>query len=185
MKALKLALGAVVLTASCKVGPDYETPPPLPNDQPITDEWHTAATMGLDTNASDIQAWWTVFRDPKLEEVLRRAQLSNLDLQAAVARIVEARAFVIQRLEDGAVLLARDATQLAFDPGQLDSGFLVPLTALLAVALRATEGRAQGQGEASVLHPQIRVQQGKPEESEQAGGEADPKAAAARYARGA
>ena len=94
MKTLEVFFVAVVFASACKVGPDYEQPTPLPHEQPLPDRWHTAAMVGLDAGESDLQTWWTVFNDRKLEELLQRAQLENLNLQQAVARISEARAFV-------------------------------------------------------------------------------------------
>jgi len=94
VSASRWAVIALVLAASCKVGPDYEAPPPLPEEQPLPDQWHTAATIGLTEGESNLQTWWTNLSDPKLDDLLQRAQLTNLNLQSAVARIVEARAFV-------------------------------------------------------------------------------------------
>ena len=94
MRVVKLVFLALVVAAGCKVGPDYEKPPPLPNEQPLPDRWHTEATMGLQTRESDVHTWWRSFDDPKLEELLQRAEVSNLNLQTAVARIAEARGFV-------------------------------------------------------------------------------------------
>ncbi len=94
MRTLKFLLLVTAFGCSCKVGPDYEQPAPLPNEQPLADQWHTAAMMGLDAGQSDLQTWWKVFSDRRLEELLQRAQLENLNLQQAIARLSEARAFV-------------------------------------------------------------------------------------------
>ncbi len=94
MKRLALLVAVAAMATACKVGPDYEKPAPLPNDQPISDQWYTAATMGLASADSNIQTWWTVFNDRKLQELIERAQIENLDLRVAVARIREARAGV-------------------------------------------------------------------------------------------
>ena len=94
MKRLALLVAVAAMATACKVGPDYEKPVPLPNDQPISDQWYTAATMGLASADSNIQTWWTVFNDRKLQELIERAQIENLDLRVAVARIREARAGV-------------------------------------------------------------------------------------------
>ena len=94
MKTLKVLFVAAAFACACKVGPDYEQPAPLPHEQALPDQWHTAAVNGLDAGESDLQTWWTVFNDRKLEELLQRAQLENLNLRQAVARISEARGFV-------------------------------------------------------------------------------------------
>jgi len=94
MRPLKALLVAIALASGCKVGPDYEKPAPLPDEQALPDAWHTAATLGMGSGEADLQTWWTVFNDRKLEELLQRAQLENLNLQQAIARIAEARGFV-------------------------------------------------------------------------------------------
>jgi NodT family efflux transporter outer membrane factor (OMF) lipoprotein len=94
MKKLKLVVSVVALATACKVGPDYEKPSPLPNDQPLPDAWHNAAVLGVSSGEADLQTWWTVLGDQTLEELLQRAALENLSLRQAIARIAEARAFV-------------------------------------------------------------------------------------------
>ncbi len=94
MRTLEILLVATAFACTCKVGPDYEQPAPLPNEQPLADQWHTVAMMGLAAGESDLQTWWTVFNDRKLEELLQRAQLENLNLKKAIARLSEARSFV-------------------------------------------------------------------------------------------
>lgn len=43
----------------------------------------------------EISRWWREFNDPKLTELIARAQQQNLDVEAAIARIRQARAQVI------------------------------------------------------------------------------------------
>ena len=95
MRRFVLASLALVLAGACKVGPDYAPPPtPLPNAAPMPDRWNAEATMGLESGEARLQTWWHVFDDPTLESLVERAQLQNLDLKQAVARVREARAFV-------------------------------------------------------------------------------------------
>lgn len=72
------------LMAGCSFAPTYERPP---TDPPAA--WRTAS----DSTASlaDL-AWWTVFRDPALQALIRTALAENKDLQIAVLRITQARA---------------------------------------------------------------------------------------------
>jgi len=69
------------------VGPDYE--PPVVD---VPDVWQQASTARVAEGEAPLQTWWTVFGDPKLENLVDRAQSSNLDLQRAVWRMEEARA---------------------------------------------------------------------------------------------
>jgi multidrug efflux system outer membrane protein len=85
--------GTVVLIAAgwltgCAVGPNYQrplvktpenfrAPDPLPAPQP--------------TSLADLQ-WWDVFKDEKLQELIRAALAANYDLRDAVVRVEAARA---------------------------------------------------------------------------------------------
>jgi NodT family efflux transporter outer membrane factor (OMF) lipoprotein len=83
-----LAVGALLLTGCITVGPDYEQP-----ETEIPDAWHTAAIEGLNEGEATLQTWWQVFDDPTLNDLIGRAAEANLDLELAVWRVEEARAF--------------------------------------------------------------------------------------------
>lgn len=81
--------------ASCAVGPNFSPPaPPEPAVYAGTagapDGERPAATSSGESSAT----WWHEFRDPELDQLEERTQKGNLDLQAGVLRIVEARAQV-------------------------------------------------------------------------------------------
>jgi multidrug efflux system outer membrane protein len=78
--AVALALGG------CTVGPNYTRP-----TTPLPQRYVDAATQAGPTDA-DLAAWWGRFGDPLLDELINRALAQNLDVQAAAARIREARA---------------------------------------------------------------------------------------------
>ena len=78
-----------LLVSSCTVGPDYE-PPDLTTTVP--DRWHTAVETEMAADTTDLEMWWLSFNDPPLTDLIRRAEFGNLDLQAAVGRVAEARA---------------------------------------------------------------------------------------------
>ncbi len=79
--AVCLALGS----AGCALGPDYKRPavptPPTWREIPIAEAQSLANT-----------AWWELFDDPPLQELVRIALVENKDLKIAVERIEEARA---------------------------------------------------------------------------------------------
>jgi len=80
-------LAAALLTlASCTVGPDYERPAlEMPEGyKSATPE--EAKAPGLDPG------WWKLFGDPLLTELEEAAIRANQDLQAAIARVDQARA---------------------------------------------------------------------------------------------
>jgi len=79
---------ALLLTAGCAVGPDYEAPEP-----DLPDAWENAAAADVVGETPVILDWWSAFNDPLLDDLIRRAGEGNLDLAAAVGRIAEARAY--------------------------------------------------------------------------------------------
>jgi multidrug efflux system outer membrane protein len=83
MKPAALLL-VILLLAGCMVGPDYRRP-----DVVMPAEWRTGP--GGASSLTDL-AWWEVFNDPILQELVRAAFDANRDLQVAVARIFEGRA---------------------------------------------------------------------------------------------
>jgi NodT family efflux transporter outer membrane factor (OMF) lipoprotein len=74
--------------AACAVGPDYHTPPehlaPFHNKP--------AVVVGTDSAEVSIDQWWMGFSDSMLAEVVQRALRQNLSLEAAFARVQQARA---------------------------------------------------------------------------------------------
>jgi NodT family efflux transporter outer membrane factor (OMF) lipoprotein len=79
--------GIALLLAGCTVGPDYEAP-----DYSVPDEWRAAVIEELEDEDAPLQMWWTELQDTVLTDLIRRAELANLNLQAAVSRVAEARA---------------------------------------------------------------------------------------------
>ncbi|MCB2192132.1 MAG: efflux transporter outer membrane subunit [Deltaproteobacteria bacterium] len=83
-----LLVAALVLLPGCiKVGPDYQQP-----KTQVPGAWKEADDPALVKRQTELTTWWTVFNDPQLTELIKRADTGNLDLKAAVSRIKEARA---------------------------------------------------------------------------------------------
>jgi NodT family efflux transporter outer membrane factor (OMF) lipoprotein len=82
---VSVLLICISLTA-CAVGPDYK--PPETNLAPFHN------TMGAQGSheAIALDQWWKGFNDPELVKIIERALAQNLDLQASVARVNQARA---------------------------------------------------------------------------------------------
>ena len=80
---------AFALLAGCAAGPKYRPPAtelqPLHNAAAIASRVPAAGAPALDT-------WWQGFNDPELTRIVQRALEQNLDLQAALARVQQARA---------------------------------------------------------------------------------------------
>lgn len=69
------------------VGPDYIKP-----EMDLPQEWSNRTDRAQYPDSTDIQKWWTVFRDPTLNILIDKATDQNLDLRLAIARVEEARA---------------------------------------------------------------------------------------------
>ena len=91
-----LALGL----AACSVGRDYQPPTPdvpaawvepMPS-KPATPQAAPQVTPKTAEAQAPEPSWWTGFADPTLDRLITRAETQNLDLQAAEARIAQARA---------------------------------------------------------------------------------------------
>jgi NodT family efflux transporter outer membrane factor (OMF) lipoprotein len=86
-----LSVAMVAGLASCKVGPNYEVPK---TEAPA--QWASPLEGGESAEASgakvDLRTWWSVLNDPALDGLINRALESNLDLNVAKARVLEARA---------------------------------------------------------------------------------------------
>ena len=84
-----------IALASCAVGPNFSPPtttvPPTfieaPQDMP-------AAGSAVSSQSAPEPSWWHAFHDPQLDRLEERTQQGNLDLQAGLLRIAEARAQV-------------------------------------------------------------------------------------------
>lgn len=102
MKLRLLALLPALLLGACAVGPDFKAPTAdapadwndmqraqnAPNDPRAP---HADAPSVAQTSADPDPRWWKQFHDPMLDSLIERAVAGNLDLQAAVLRITEAR----------------------------------------------------------------------------------------------
>lgn len=84
-----LAVTALTVS-SCTVGPDYEAPDFTVETVP--DQWRTTVETEMEADTTDLEMWWVSFNDSLLTDLIRRSEFGNLDLQAAVGRVAEARA---------------------------------------------------------------------------------------------
>ncbi|MBU1273922.1 MAG: efflux transporter outer membrane subunit [Proteobacteria bacterium] len=80
-------LASLVLPGCMKVGPDYKPP-----KTEVPAAWQQSTDPALARREADLTKWWTVFNDPQLTVLIKRAHTGNLDFKVAVARVKEARA---------------------------------------------------------------------------------------------
>lgn len=91
------ALSVLVLLTACSVGPDYETPAASTSqhyDRQAERRLAQGADPRIDLGRKVSGDWWSAFRSPKLDHVVRRAIDGNLDLVAADATIRQAASSV-------------------------------------------------------------------------------------------
>lgn len=86
---MRRALGLILAIAAlggCKMGPTYRPP-----EVALPDAFPASGQAGIHGLPSSPEAWWTVFGDPVLTELIERAYRQNLTLEAAGVRVVGAR----------------------------------------------------------------------------------------------
>jgi NodT family efflux transporter outer membrane factor (OMF) lipoprotein len=90
----RLAAGLALLSAlslsGCLLGPNYQRPP-----TPEPAGWYEPRGDALSSASADraeLASWWTLLGDPLLTDLVSRALAGNLDLEAARARVKQARA---------------------------------------------------------------------------------------------
>ena len=87
------ALALVLLVNACAVGPNYRAPAPA---AAVIVNARTPEFLATEPQLS----WWQEFSDPELDSLVTRALSANLDLQAALARVQQARAVFSQSRSD-------------------------------------------------------------------------------------
>ena len=83
---IAITTAAGLAVAGCTVGPNYQRP-----QMPTPSQYRFEETSSQAESMADMK-WWQVFDDAALQELLRQAIASNLDLKIAAARVEEARA---------------------------------------------------------------------------------------------
>ena len=83
-----LLLSSRLLLAGCTVGPNYQRPAV---QAPATFRAPEPTAGAEAASLADLK-WWEVFKDEKLQELVRTALAQNYDLRDAVARVEAARA---------------------------------------------------------------------------------------------
>jgi multidrug efflux system outer membrane protein len=87
-----LTLVAAASLVGCEVGPNYQPPG---EHMPAT--WVAPPTTRASITVQEplqVEKWWTTFKDPVLDSLVRRAVQSNLNVKIAAERVRAARASV-------------------------------------------------------------------------------------------
>ncbi len=102
--AIAAPAGSALAFGPFSVGPHYKPRDPAPA------VLLGAAPEAVSTAAEPGAAWWGVYEDPVLGDLLNRAVAGNLDLKIAAARLKEARALFRDRQLDYAPRITSDGT---------------------------------------------------------------------------
>ena len=70
-----------------KVGPNY-----CPPEAMVANDWIDAGDVQVHSSPAELGCWWSVFRDPILDELVGEALQQNLSLREAGYRVLQARA---------------------------------------------------------------------------------------------
>ena len=82
-----LVVALALCAVSCKVGPNYATPPAK-----VAGHWQENPAVTNRAYSAAEEYWWRNFEDPVLDQLIESAFRNNLSLQVAGVRILEARA---------------------------------------------------------------------------------------------
>lgn len=86
-----VSVGAALSLASCAVGPNYK--PPALARIGVPDQFATATAAGQDVpSEQELATWWAALGDPLLDRLVTAAMAANPDIDAAGARLRQARA---------------------------------------------------------------------------------------------
>src|SRR5215475_159607 len=85
MKVALILLAATLLTG-CTFGPNYKRP-----ETSIPSAFRAGGSADQGISIGDMQ-WFAIFKDDRLQQLIRTALVQNHDLRAAVARVEQARA---------------------------------------------------------------------------------------------
>ncbi|HWF86239.1 MAG TPA: efflux transporter outer membrane subunit [Vicinamibacterales bacterium] len=158
MRTLIIMLVAIAATG-CTVGPDYKRPiVTVPDAYRDSVDANPAAADAVPIGD---QAWWDVFQDDQLRDLIRIALRQNLDLRIAATRILEAQAQLgITRADqfptiDGAASTSRTRAAKSVVPFPLDpyqvSDFQLTATAAWEIDFWGKFRRATEAARASLL----------------------------------
>lgn len=96
-----IAFSALLPIAACAVGPHYHRPPlpgsqayapaPLPRSTASVPGVAEGAAQSFGTASAISAQWWTLFRSPALDALIRRAFAANPTIDAAVAALKQAQ----------------------------------------------------------------------------------------------
>jgi outer membrane protein, multidrug efflux system len=107
------ALLLLFLLCGCQLEPPYSDP-----HIHVPSKWKYPQPNPNDTHTSCIENWWEIFQDPVLNELEKQVIGNNLDLQAALERVKEAR-------DLAGIVKSKLFPQLDLVPYHMNQGILI------------------------------------------------------------
>ena len=92
VKALTVAVWALLMFSGCMVGPDYHSPQTPAPAAWVGVESLTGQPSEATAQPAELTQWWGQFNDPMLNKLVEEAVKTNLNLQIAETRLRQARA---------------------------------------------------------------------------------------------
>ncbi len=83
--------GSLLILSSCMVGPEYRRPV-APTPESFKEQLPSGWTEAQPGDGADRGKWWTIYNDPKLDELEEQVNISNQNVLAAEAQYREAKA---------------------------------------------------------------------------------------------
>lgn len=121
MKRFLPVLTAAMLLAGCTVGPDYAGPPDLAGSSAPPTEF-VRRSKGVTADQPELANWWTTLGDPVLTRLEELALAGNPGLEAAQARVGQARASVRQERANRYPTAGAQATSIQANLPGIDLG---------------------------------------------------------------
>jgi outer membrane protein TolC len=102
-----VSAGTTVYLVGCTVGPNYRSPNP-----PAVPQWKDQGAQGsvADQKSDPDPSWWLTFNDPILTELIEKGIQTNLSVQQAVVRVLEARQSIVTARAAGLPSLSGNAS---------------------------------------------------------------------------
>lgn len=87
---MRFTILPALLLSGCMLGRHYEAP----STEAYEEASYEFASEQIFVISDSVDAWWTLFGDDVLVELIERALAANHDIEIAIAKLLEARAFV-------------------------------------------------------------------------------------------
>lgn len=106
-----------MITSCTLVGPDYKRPEII-----LPNAYHHE--INKDNVVTDLDMWWKLYQDPALNDLMDKALIKNVDINAAIARLEEADAYL--KLIGAALIPSVDLTSQGNRTKATETGIVPP-----------------------------------------------------------